>query len=41
MTCFLKERKAWADHEQLEPVRRIFPLVAVIVQHYPLHPHEV
>jgi len=26
---------------QLESVRRIFPLVAAVVQHHPLHPNEV
>ena len=26
---------------QLESVRRILPPVAAVVQHYPLHPHEV
>ena len=26
---------------QLESVRRIFPFVAAVIQHYPLHPHEV
>ena len=26
---------------QLDAVHRIFPLVAFVVQHHPLHPHEV
>ena len=32
---------AWQFSRQLESVRRIFPFVAAVIQHYPLHPNEV